>query len=273
MSDSNKKPLINQYLEALEELQQHVFNENLNPFYVFRGQSIIHSVVQPTSNRMKKFKPSDEIDGDDVDFLIAHDKNLINDARMKGHDILNGARKLKDLEVLADQRHYGHPTSFMDCSFNFFTALWFACDSKSEDTKDHDGEIITFDVGDLSKFSQINHDMIEKNGLEQFFKHALRDKSESRSPLEIDPILHYHPLSYWIPEGFNNRFRDQDCVFLFGDPFIKKTHSARSKKDIKVELKSPFITENFTIKIKKEHKKEIKKELKRFFWLRCKLFI
>lgn len=270
MSKTNNT--INNYLNLLvnkiKKMEQEK-GKNPEPFFIFRGQSEKCSFVQPANMRSAKRLPEnqgkddiiDQINQKDIDFLKDHDRLLINNAKMKGHSVLNGNRKLKDLEILADLRHYGHPTSLMDFTSNFLIALWFACggydehfsqksnhlkskgDSKDKEKKD--GEVIILDAGNVTQFLQVDSEQIEHE-LEYFFDEIFKSKKRLFG-LSKDSAFNLDlQLWYWIPENLNDRVRDQDCVFVFGVPFIRKnlyttvTVEHGDKEKLKEELGKYF---------------------------------
>lgn len=259
-SEASSNLYINEYLQKLSESIPSTSSENPNAFYIFRGQSEKYLPLTCPSYRelasSGKLKQTSNIAITENDFynLKHHDRKLIEAAKMRGHFIINGSRKLKDLEILADLRHYGCSTSLIDFTSNFLVALWFACGGYEKDKIKEDGEIFILDAGDTSHFLMVNNEIIrdkERGKVESLFD-ALKVAKKEDNYRTGDNLKGYNQiirekLWYWIPENLNDRMRDQDCVFVFGTPFIKKNFYKK------------------TIIVKKDDKENLLKDLEKYF--------
>ena len=135
--------------------------------YLFRGVSSTDYKIDASAyRRIKKGRNSnDQQDGDFEKFLQIN-RDLIIDARFRGHDRKNG-RKLEDLEVLAEFQHYGAATFLMDFTYNALVALWFACKESSKDSS-KDGKVVAVApndpkfIGGTQEFSVITLELLEK---------------------------------------------------------------------------------------------------------------
>ena len=56
----------------------------------------------------------------------AYEQELVNEARLAGHDLGDFGRRLSQFEVLASLQHHGAATRFLDFTLNAYVALWFA---------------------------------------------------------------------------------------------------------------------------------------------------
>ena len=243
-------PIINKYLQKLKEIIDNEFDTTQNSFYVFRGHSRNGFEIIPESYRTisfnKNFANATSTDLEIAfEILKQNEINLIKTAKTKGYHRQDN-RELRDLEVLADLRHYGCATGLIDFTSNFLVALWFACvefnytdrgvnDQKEHNEKRNDGEIFILDIGDEELFREVDHDVIQERNIEDFFKSTSNQQTDDK-------------LWYWIPERLNDRMRDQDGVFVFGAPVIK-----------------PELYKNKTIIVEQRDKKDLKKELDLYF--------
>lgn len=248
-------PVINTHLESVKTEMDSIREKTPNyyPFFIFRGHSNYgYPVSSAAYRRLESFAAIEDlnkldiVDSKSFNRLKEHDIKLLDDAKLKGHHKLEGGRKLQDLELLSDLRHYGSPTSLIDFTSNFLTALFFACGgydknekfkknnsvSKEQDKETSlDGEIFVMDVGNPSLFLKVNHELLEKRTLGSFFDTVFAEQSGVHPHLEgivpsqkvRDIILYKKNFWYWVPERLNERMRDQDCVFVFGSPIIQKS--------------------------------------------------
>ena len=219
-------PVINKYLEKLHKKLE---GEEDNFFYAFRGQP--DSGCKLDCSAARSFDNADR--GSKV-VLKDNQIRLINDVRLKGFGFSNEKqRRLEDLEVLADLRHYGAPACLIDFTSDFLIALWFACE-EPKGTEEYpkkelkkDGKIFILNCYDTQKFLVASSESIKKP-IKYFF-----DDQFSR-------------LWYWVPERLNQRLMDQDAIFIFGKPEIKDGEyeyivvEGKDKKAISVELEKFF---------------------------------
>lgn len=197
--------------------------------YLFRGVSSADYKIDASAyRRIKKGRDSEEEQDGDFEIFLQLNKNLINEARFRGHDRKNG-RKLEDLEVLAEFQHYGAATFLMDFTYNALVALWFACKEGSNGNS-KDGKIVAVNPNDpkfiqgTQEFKIITLDLLEK---------------------QIDEFsLDNRKLYQWQPrQQQNERIIAQQSIFLFGVLEIEINSNEEciidrnSKKNIRESLK------------------------------------
>ncbi|MYA68721.1 tetratricopeptide repeat protein [Candidatus Poribacteria bacterium] len=150
--------------------------------------------------------------------LLKINQELIDKARLLGHDQLNGER-LSDLPLLAELQHFRAATCLIDFTRNALIALWFACEQiattesqeqkKKTDSKDKveetDGKVYAVRIDDPARFRTITSELLEKD-IDHFFR--------------VDGNGRY-PLYQWQPKLQNNRIIAQQSVFIFGGAKIE----------------------------------------------------
>ena len=107
-------------------------------------------------------------------------RDLIRDARFRGHDRRNG-RELADLEILAGFQHYGAATCLIDFTYNPLVALWFACKPESDNPSKKccscnqkpkispiAGKVVAVRPNDFREFREITLDSLQKGILMNF---------------------------------------------------------------------------------------------------------
>ena len=205
--------------------------------YLFRGVSSADYKIDASAyRRIKKGRDNEEEQEDDFEKFLQINKDLIREARFRGHDRKNG-RKLEDLEVLAEFQHYGAATFLMDFTYNALVALWFACKESSKDSS-KDGKVVAVApndpkfIGGTQGFSVIALDLLEK---------------------EIDEFsLDNRKLYQWQPrQQQNERIIAQQSIFLFGvleieiNPDEECIIDRNSKENIRESLRRIYgITED-----------------------------
>lgn len=65
--------------------------------------------------------------------LELYEQELLNQARLGGHDMAEYGRRLTDFQLLAALQHYGAATRLLDFTLNAYTALWFASYGRPQD--------------------------------------------------------------------------------------------------------------------------------------------
>ena len=197
--------------------------------YLFRGVSSADYKIDASAyRRIKKGRGSEEEQDGDFEIFLQLNKNLISEARFRGHDRKNG-RKLEDLEVLAEFQHYGAATFLIDFTYNTSVALWFACKEGSNGHSKH-GKVVAVNPND-PKFIQGT----------QEFKIITLDLLEKK----IDDFsLDNRKLYQWQPrQQQNERIIAQQSIFLFGvleieiNPNEECIIDRNSKKNIRESLK------------------------------------
>ena len=170
--------------------------------YLFRGVSSADYRIDASAyRRIKRGRNNNEEQDGDFEKFLQINKDLIRDARFRGHDRKDG-RKLEDLEVLAEFQHYGAATFLMDFTYNALVALWFACKENSRHGP-KDGKVVAVPpndpkyIGQTGEFSVIILESLEK---------------------KIDQLsLDNKRLYQWQPrQQQNERIIAQQSIFLFG---------------------------------------------------------
>ena len=202
--------------------------------YLFRGVSSADYKIDASAyRRIEKGRGSNEEQDSDFEKFLQINKDLIREARFRGHDDRNG-RKLEDLEILAEFQHYGAATFLMDFTYNALVALWFACKKNSRNGP-KDGKVVAVRpndpkfTGDTGEFSVITLELLEKK-IDEF---SLDNKK----------------LYQWQPRHQNNRIIAQQSIFLFGvleiNPDEECIIDRGSKEEIRESLRRIYgITED-----------------------------
>ena len=184
--------------------------------YLFRGISDQSYEIEASAYRRLKTE-SDK----NLEKFLEINKELIKDARLRGHDQKNG-RELKDLEILAELQHFRAATCLIDFTYSAQIALWFACQPSSQNLPD--GKIVAV-RNKPPRFKEITPDLLEKP-VDYFLQDS--DRSQPKQ------------LYQWQPWRLNNRIGAQQSIFLFGDskidPDEKCIIKADSKQDIRTAL-------------------------------------
>lgn len=119
---------ISQILEIVGDSPEGSKSESI---FMWRGQGDINWAIHSAGYRrlagsIASRKP-DEQDMRD------YERSLLSEARHQGYGFEAG-RKLSDFELLAKLQHHGAATRLIDVSRNMLVALWFACNSRPENT-------------------------------------------------------------------------------------------------------------------------------------------
>ena len=254
MSEKESKSVIAGYLQKLDEL---IGSEASEGNYAYRGQENAKWGVESGALR-RLGNPNLPKE----DFIIYHENELLEPARMDGHGVEDG-RELEDLELLAKLQHHGAATCLIDFTRNFFVAMWFACQPHKEGAKD--GKIFILDTSDENKFLSLKKKYLKKE-VRRLLRFQIHDEVASSKETTIpsspedmneedkkaafpkETLISEIPEPswwHWSPHDLNNRILKQDSVFVFGQLEINKDTLLQE------------------IKIPKEKKKEILKELER----------
>lgn len=186
--------------------------------YLFRGVPDKEYEIEASAARRLP-----ETDKNNPVKLLKINQELIEKARLLGHDQLSGER-LSDLPLLSELQHFRAATCLIDFSSNALVALWFACEQiatkeedlsnennldvkKTDDKKEEvDGKVYAVRVDDPSRYRRITSELLEDKKIEHFF--------------EADNNNRY-PLYQWQPKRQNNRIIAQQSVFIFGGTKIE----------------------------------------------------
>lgn len=162
--------------------------------YLFRGVSKDSYKIEASSYRRlpNEYK-------NNPGRLLRINQELIEEARLLGHDQRNGQR-LSDLELLAELQHFGAATCLIDFSRNTLVALWFAC-QQSSTGKAKNGKVFAIRSDDSARSKTITPKLVIEKDIDYFF----REDEHGR-----------YPLYQWQPKYQNNRIIAQQSVFIFG---------------------------------------------------------
>ena len=161
--------------------------------YLFRGVSKHTYKLEASAYRRLP-----EADGNNSARLLKINRELINKARLLGHDQKDG-RYLSDLELLAELQHFGAATCLIDFTRSAQIALWFACQQSL--TGEANGKVFAVRSDDPTLFRTITPELVSEENIEYFFK---------------EDDLGKFPLYQWQPKQQNNRVIAQQSVFIFG---------------------------------------------------------
>ena len=161
--------------------------------YLFRGVSKDSYKIEASACRRLT-----EEERNNPDRLLQINQELIEKARLLGHDQQNGQR-LSDLELLAELQHFGAATCLIDFSRSALLALWFACQQSS--TGKANGKIFAVRGDDSARYEIITPKLVTEEDIDYFF----RADEQGR-----------YRLYQWQPKYQNNRIIAQQSVFIFG---------------------------------------------------------
>ena len=196
--------------------------------YLFRGVSNEDYKIEASASRRLGEN------GNDPNKLLKVNKEMINEARLEGHDLKDGQR-LSDLELLAELQHYGAATCLIDFTYSAQVALWMACQRESKRTtgrKVFNGKVFAVNISSPTRFQKVTSQSLGED-IDCFFV------SDGRRG---------YPLYQWQPKQQNNRIIAQQSVFLFGGAKIEAEAECvilkNSKESILISLeKSGGISE------------------------------
>lgn len=161
--------------------------------YLFRGVSKDSYKIEASAYRRL---PSEA--DKNPDRLLKINKQLIDAARLLGHDQKNGQR-LSDLELLAELQHFGAATCLIDFTRNALVALWMACQQST--TGEANGKVFAVRSDESAQLETITPKLVAEEDIDYFFK---ADEQKG------------YPLYQWQPKYQNNRIIAQQSVFVFG---------------------------------------------------------
>jgi FRG domain len=133
--------------------------------------------------------------------LQEYETSLLNEARLRGHDYLQG-RRLSDLELLGVLQHFGAATRLLDFSRNAYVALWFACNGHLEEYG------VVF-------FARL-YTVYEKA------RWLVGSEDTSLALRELLKKYHNDNVLVWEPIHLFQRMKVQQGIFAFGEPVAKE---------------------------------------------------
>ena len=164
--------------------------------------------------------------------LLKHNKALIKDTRLQGHDERDG-RALSDLEVLAELQYLRVPTCLIEFTASALAALWFACQSTSEG--DSDGKVSAVH-DDPNRITKVTPDLLTTD---THIDHFLQADANGK-----------YPRYRWQPSQLQNPMIPQESVFLLGgkiiEPDAECVIAAKHKQEILESLRSFLHISNLT---------------------------
>lgn len=161
--------------------------------YLFRGVS--NDTYKIEASAYRRLSPDAE---NNPAQLLKVNQDLIDKARLLGHDQKNGQR-LSDLELLAQLQHYGAATCLIDFTRNALVALWMACQQSTKRNWTN-GKVFVVRSDSLAKITTITSQSQAEKNINFFFEE--RDRG--------------YFLYQWQPKYQNNRIIAQQSVFIFG---------------------------------------------------------
>ena len=201
-------------LDAFLEWASRFDSEKNSAKYLFRGVSNADYEIDASAyRRVKKGADGDEKPDEEFERFLQLNRDLIRDARFRGHDRKN-ERELADLEILAEFQHYGAATCLIDFTYNPLVALWFACKPESDNPSKKccsckqkskvlpiAGKVVAVRPNDFREFREITLDSLPKK-IDALFADNEGNVREK--------------LYQWQPWHQNNRIIAQQSIFLFG---------------------------------------------------------
>ena len=181
--------------------------------YLFRGVSKHTYKLEASAYRRLP-----EADRNNSSRLLKINRELINKARLLGHDRKDG-HYLSDLELLAELQHFGAATCLIDFTRNAQIALWFACQQSS--TGEANGKVFAVRSDDPAIFRTITPELVTQKNIEYFFQ---------------EDELGRAPLYQWQPKQQNNRVIAQQSIFIFGGSEIVAAAECVILKSSKSEI-------------------------------------
>ncbi len=197
--------------------------------YLFRG--VPNAAYRIEASAFRRPKEANR----DFEKFLQINRVLISDARLHGYDEKE-ARRLKDLEILAEFQHFGAATCLIDFTYNALVALWFACqpDSKTpqDSSKPPNGKVYAVQ-NEPPRFKEITSALLKKE-IDYFFQNSGNERLQFPQPQSKQ-------LYQWQPRQQNRRIIAQQSIFLFGDSHFDADAECviweSSKKDILTSLK------------------------------------
>ena len=171
--------------------------------YLFRG--VTRDTYEIEASTYRRLKKEDKTPPN----LLKINKELIEDARLMGHDQKDGQR-LFDLDLLAELQHFGAATCLIDFTRDALVALWFACQQSSGGPAK--GKVVAVRIDDPARFRTVDTELIEEN-IDYFLAQDAKDFSAQ----DVENFYAQDKYLYqWQPKYQNNRIIAQKSVFVFG---------------------------------------------------------
>lgn len=267
--------LINSLSQFVEEINRIQLPKNecslFQPQMLFRGHSSCKYQLKPSLAR--------EVSDCWVNTLLSIERDLVELAQQKYPDIFPNTQN--PVILLAKLQHYGIPTRLLDLTDNALVALWFACKTNLNDSKD--GEVLVFSAKPLSAFSPLANAVADtyrltKNQYMPAEKYYYRVMKQPYFSPEL-----YCGWENNLNDGFNS-FVKQTSSPLFvdvgnvcqrqtnqGGKFILFPNRIANPRDIKSDMLDDLVkmpkSDDTVIKqiiIEKECKQEIREQLRHF---------
>ena len=128
MGQGNNVSIVSRYLEQIEGIRQ-------GRDCIYRGEPESNTpLTSSAKRRILNALSKKEGEKTHVPNMIDYHKDMLEDARQKGHGYFDG-RALSDLELLTELRHYSAAICLLDFSKRILVALYFACSNKNANSK------------------------------------------------------------------------------------------------------------------------------------------
>lgn len=168
--------------------------------------------------------------------FIKYNCNLVDEAKDANYH-WKESKKLEDIEMLAELRHYNAATALIDFTRDCLVALWFACASTScasASEEEEAGKVFIVQTSDTNKFLQLE---LKDKGktLEKILRFETREKTENSEGVKFRSERR---LWYWEPRfEINHRLSSQKGVFIFGKPVLSDNDIEYAEVDIPSKCK------------------------------------
>ena len=244
MSNSDSNSIVAFYIDELHSKIRSTGSQYL----VFRGLENKDWGLESSTYRRYVNRPTH------TDF-IQYNCDLITRAKNANYHQKEN-NELKEIELLAELRHYGAATALIDFTRDFLVALWFASRPYKNNETLTDGKVIIINIGDSDVFLQLTPEDKQKS-LEDILKFKTRGSQDTPEIARFDDGTITAEISdqkkatlwYWQPRfEINHRLSAQKGVFIFGKATIDAADieyweviiSQKDKEDIHRELSDHF---------------------------------
>lgn len=216
MTNGDYKSIVAFYLDKLHSIIPSAASKD----FVFRGLENKDWGLESSTYRRYVNRPTH------TDF-IQYNCDLIARAKNANYHQKEN-NELKEIELLAELRHYGAATALIDFTRDFLVALWFASRPyKNSETLTH-GKVIIINIGNSEVFLQLTPEDKQKS-LEAILKFKTRGDQDTPERARFDDGTITAEISdqkkatlwYWQPRfEINHRLSAQKGVFIFGKAAI-----------------------------------------------------
>ena len=216
MTNSDSRSIVAFYVDELHSKIQFTGSQYL----VFRGLENKDWGLESSTYRRYVNRPAH------TEF-IQYNCDLITRAKNANYHQKENS-ELKEIELLAELRHYGAATALIDFTRDFLVALWFASRPYKNNETLTDGKVIIINIGNSEVFLQLTPEDKQKS-LEDILKFKTRGDQDTPERARFDGGTITANISdqkkaelwYWHPRfEINHRLSAQKGVFIFGKAAI-----------------------------------------------------